>query len=301
MPMKPKIVCFGEVLWDVLPTQKIAGGAPMNVAIRLQWLGIDAQIISSIGADAAGEELLKIISSHHVNTELIQINAVLPTGLVLVALDAQNNASYDIVKPSAWDNIALLEANMAATKNVDAFVFGSLACRDSSSKNTLFELLKVAKYKIFDVNIRPPFYDMMLIKQLMTLTDFVKLNDDELLEIAKALGSDSEDLEANILFLAAQTHTNAMCITKGANGAVLWVNNQFYTHAGYQVRVADTIGAGDGFLAGLISKMIEPNATDYAAALGFGCAVGAAVAARSGANPTLTPQDIHALQNPETK
>ncbi|WP_395067414.1 carbohydrate kinase [Flavobacterium sp.] len=293
--MSRKIVCFGEVLWDVLPTKKIAGGAPMNVSIRLQSLGIETKMISKIGNDLLGKELLDIIVEKRVSKALIQVDESLSTGEVLVELDQKGSATYDIVYPSAWDKIELTQENSNEVKEADALVFGSLACRDEVSKNTLLELLKVAKYKIFDVNIRPPFYTVPFIKEMMILSDFVKLNEDELLEVAQALGSKSDAIETNILYLSKLTNTNKICVTKGENGAILYIENQLYSHEGFKVKVVDTIGAGDSFLAALLSKVLYCN--DYKNALKYACAVGALVASNNGANPELKENDILKLIN----
>lgn len=293
--MTQQIVCFGEVLWDVLPTESIAGGAPMNVAIRLQSVGIQSSIISKIGNDQLGQSLIDMITDRKVETSLIQIDKQLPTGEVLVHLDAKGSATYDIVYPSAWDGIVVNDSNINAVKAADALVFGSLACRDQVSKSTLFELLPHAKYTVFDVNIRPPFYSISLLLDLMKLSDFIKLNDDELLEVASELGSKSKDIEENIQFLSQLTHTETICITKGDKGAVLYKNNTFYTHEGFNVEVADTIGAGDSFLAALLSKVLYQD--DCNDSLEYACAVGALVASKKGANPTITSDQIFEMIN----
>ena len=123
--MPKNVVCFGEVLWDIFPAQTVAGGAPMNVAIRLQALGIPARIISRIGKDNLGDDLLSNIQSKNVDTSLVQKDELMPTGEVLVKLDENGIATYNIVYPSAWDKIELSEENVHAVKTSDAFVFGS--------------------------------------------------------------------------------------------------------------------------------------------------------------------------------
>lgn len=288
-----KIVCFGEVLWDVLPTKKIAGGAPMNVAIRLQSLGIDTQIISRIGSDALGMELLDFLKEAKVDSSLVQVDEYLGTSEVLVTLDSQGSASYEIVYPCGWDSIQATPENIAAVEQADALVFGSLSCRDEVSRTTLLSLLPKAKYKVFDVNIRPPFYSIALLKELMELSDCIKLNDDELLEVAKALGSSSENIETNILFLSQLTTTESICVTKGKDGAILYTANQFYSSNGFEVAVADTIGAGDSFLAAFLSSFLYT--TEYDKAITLGCAVGALVASHSGANPVITTAMVEEL------
>ncbi len=291
--MNKNVVCFGEVLWDVLPTEKIAGGAPMNVSIRLQSLGINAKMISKIGNDELGKELLNIIKEKNVDTSLIQTDFTHSTGEVLVKLDDKGSATYTIVYPSAWDSILITKENIDAVREADAFVFGSLASRNTISRNTLLTLLKEAKYKIFDINIRSPFYSIEFLKELMDLSDFVKLNDDELLKVAQALGSKTDTIEDNILFLSKLTNTRTICITKGKDGAILYAENQFYRNKGFAVTVADTIGAGDSFLAALLSEILHTN--DYQKAVEFACAVGALVASCNGANPVITNKEIESI------
>jgi fructokinase len=232
--MSKKVVCFGEVLWDILPTQKVAGWAPMNVAIRLESLGISTQIISKIGKDAPGEELLATIQSKNVGVSLVQQDEHISTGEVLVKLDENGIATYDIVYPSAWDKIEISEQNIQAVKKSDVFVFGSLASRDEVSRNTLFCLLELARYKVFDVNIRKPYFDISLLERLMIKADFIKFNDVKLNEIAFMLGSNIKDMTENIRFISEKTNTNSISVTLGKDGAVLFIDNQFYINNGYK-------------------------------------------------------------------
>ena len=285
-----KVVCFGEILWDVLPTGAIAGGAPMNVAIRLQSLGVSSQIISRKGNDSLGEELIAILAKKGVSTALIQTDPNLKTGEVLVYLDEKGHASYEIVYPVAWDKIAIEDFAIEAVRQSDAFVFGSLATRDETSKESLFTYLKHAKYKVFDVNIRPPFYDIDDLAALMIHADLLKLNDDELFEVCPALGSGHHTLEGNIQFLSNYTGVENICVTLGVKGAVFYTQEKFYYSPGFAVEVVDTIGAGDSFLAGLLSVFLNENNPQEAVT--FGCAIGALVAGKQGANPELSQREI---------
>ncbi|WP_264509780.1 carbohydrate kinase family protein [Flavobacterium sp. N1719] len=285
-----KVVCFGEILWDVLPTGAIAGGAPMNVAIRLQSLGVSSQIISRKGNDSLGEELIAILAKKGVSTALIQTDPDLKTGEVLVHLDEKGHASYEIVYPVAWDKIAVEDVAIEAVCQSDAFVFGSLATRDETSKASLLTYLKHAKYKVFDVNIRPPYYDIDALAALMIHADLLKLNDDELFEVCPALGSGHHTLEGHIQFLSNYTGVENICVTLGAKGAVFYTQEKFYYSPGFAVEVVDTIGAGDSFLAGLLSVFLNENNPQKAVT--FGCAVGALVAGKQGANPELSQREI---------
>ena len=293
--MKKTVICFGEVLFDVFPSYKKIGGAPLNVALRLASLGINAQIISKIGNDALGNELLSFIQANHVSTDTIQIDDILTTGEVLVQLDEQGSASYTINYPVAWDDIKATTTAINALKNADALVFGSLACRDERSYKSLQELLKKASYKIFDVNLRAPFYSQALLINLMQQSDFIKFNDDELYEISGYLNSPFQSLEENIVFIAGQTHTQSICVTKGRLGAVLYYNEQLYFNSGYKVNVADTVGAGDSFLAGLLSQLLVNEQPQKA--LDFACALAAIVASHEGANPLISTDSIIKLMH----
>jgi fructokinase len=296
--MKKNIVCFGEVLWDQLPTGKLAGGAPMNVAIRLQTLGNNTSVISKIGEDQNGIELLKIIRDAGVNVSFIQQGSW-PTGLVLVQLDAKGNATYDIVYPSAWDKIEFEEEQATLVSTADAFVFGSLASRDSTSKNTLEKLIAVAKWKVFDVNLRPPYYDTTEIVAGMKKADLIKLNDEELSILAKSIGCVSEKIEEQIIAISKETKVDFICVTKGKDGAIVLKDHSFYSHPGYSVQVVDTIGAGDSFLAALLDKILSNNSIETS--VDFACAIGALVASKPGANATITNSEIEKIQQTITK
>jgi fructokinase len=283
-------VCFGEVLWDVFPTYKNIGGAPLNVALRLQSFGVNSAIISRIGDDKNGKEILQYINAKGVDTANIQLDKINETGRVKVILDKDGSAHYEIEYPVAWDRIEVTEKVVETVSSADAFIFGSLACRDDITKKTLLELLQYSNNKVFDVNLRPPFYSMELLVDLMNKSDFIKCNDEELIEICDALNFSSESIMEQIEFLAQQTETEQICVTRGKEGAILMHSGHFLENNGYPVQVADTVGAGDSFLATLISQLLYKK--DAEEALNYACAVGALVASKEGANPELFDVDI---------
>lgn len=284
------IVCFGEVLWDMLPSGKKLGGAPLNVALRAQSFGNNTTVISSIGDDIQGKEILNEMKAFSADTGHIQVSRNFATSKVLVTLNERGSASYEIKMPCAWDDIELVDKDVECVKGSDVFIYGSLVARSQKSRNTLFELLKHAPFKVFDVNLRPPHYEMTTLLPLMEAADLIKLNDDELFEICARLGSASQTIEECVQFIAQKTNTDRVCVTRGKHGAILFINNQFINNKGYKITVADTVGAGDSFLASLISKLL--NGTSPAEALDFACAVGAIVASKSGANPKVSMAEI---------
>ena len=287
------IVCFGEVLWDVFPTYKKIGGAPLNVALRLNSFNDNVTMISCVGNDANGKALLMYVEREGLNNLYIQINKEFKTSEVIVSLDNTGSASYKIEFPCAWDYIAINDAILDSVKSADAFIFGSLIARNDVSYNSLLKLLDVDTFKVFDVNLRPPHYTIRILIELMERADFIKFNDDELFEISRKLCFNSDDLQKNIEFISKKTNTDTICVTRGGNGAVLYIGETFYNNTGYKVNVGDTVGAGDSFLASLIHKLLKRETPQNA--IDFACAAGALVASNVGANPKISNKAIFEL------
>ena len=292
----PKITAFGEILWDNLPTGKVLGGAPVNLLTHLAALGADCSVISRCGNDADGAALREAIRRKHVAIDFIQTDPQLATSQVLVQLNDEGCAHYDIVYPCAWDKIQAGEAAKTRVAQSDVFIFGSLSVRDAVSRQALAELLPHASFKIFDVNLRPPHYQLAHLRNMMRQADFIKLNDDELHEIATALGSPYRSIEQNIRFIAEHTHTRQICVTLGKHGALYFCDGELFAHYGYRVTVADTVGAGDSFLAGFIHQYLQRKPPQEI--LAFACTLGSLVASRHGATPEVSLAEIEAMMNP---
>jgi len=292
---KINAVSYGEVLFDVFGDEKKIGGAPLNLALRTASFGFPVAMISAVGKDEDGEVICDYIKNNKVDTSGMITTADYETGIVHVTLNERGSASYEIKFPSAWDFIEADEKTQAVVKNADVFFYGSLVCRNDVSQKTLFGLLdsNPDMFKVFDVNLRKPFYHIELLERLMTKADFIKFNDEEILEIATDLGFESDNLEENIRFISEKTKTNSICVTLGKHGSILLWNDKFYKHGGYPVKVADTVGAGDSFLASLIAKLLSNKNPDEA--MDFASAVGAIVASKPGANPTISQTEIDKL------
>ena len=290
-----KIVCFGEVLWDVFPKHKKIGGAPLNVALRLQTFQNEVALISCLGDDKLGNELLLELQKHRISSLYIQKIKAYKTSTVSISLDKNGSASYFINHPCAWDNIQVNDKLNSLVKSSEAFIFGSLIARSNTSRNTLLKLLTFSKFSVFDVNLRPPHYDISSIQVLMNAANFIKFNDDELKEISVNLGCQSASIEQTILFIANKTNTTSIAVTLGSKGAILFFEERFFYCKGYQVEVADTVGSGDSFLATLIDVLLKRK--DAQLAIDKACAVGALVAKNRGANPKISGIEIDALMN----
>jgi fructokinase len=289
------IICFGEVLWDIFPAGKQPGGAPMNVAFHLNKQGLNSTLISSIGKDKNGEDLKKYLEEQALGTGFVQHHPYLPTGTVKVTLDKDKQATYTIDKPVAWDEITLTDALISIVKDADAFLFGSLACRNDCSRNTLLTLLNKSKLSIFDMNLRPPHYDAPLLRQLIERCTILKINEEELNYVKELYKFQHTSIQHILLALSKLIHTQTICVTLGDKGAVVLHDQQFYQHGGYKVKTADTVGAGDAFLGSFISGYL--NKIPMHSILSHACAAGALVASKEGANPPYTDKDIAAILN----
>lgn len=274
-------VCFGEILWDVLPDKMLPGGAPMNVAYHLNQLGIPAAMISRVGNDDLGQQLLSFITSKNVTGDYVQSDNDHETSRVLAKLDG-NSVTYDIVKPVAWDFIEYNRRLQQLITNTPYFIFGSLGARSEISRQTLFELLEVARHKVLDINLRQPHYEKSTLDYLLRHADVLKLNEDELHLLSGWFGFEGGDKE-QILAFQDKFHLNTILTTRGDKGAIVLNDGQFYEHPGCKVVVADTIGSGDSFLAAFLSRVIKGSSV--AAALEFASGMGAFVATKHGACP----------------
>jgi fructokinase len=286
----PKLICFGEVLWDLLPSGKIAGGAPMNVAFHANNLGLSAQMISRVGDDLLGAELLGFLNEKGISTRHIQFDDTYPTGIVEVTLNCAGSPGYRIVEDVAWDHISInKELQDLSLLEADVLVFGSLACRSTQTRQTLLSLLDAATLRVFDVNLRRPFYSKELLEELLSNADIAKLNDEELRILAAWNGAHGSETD-QLYFLKQRFGLEVLILTKGSQGAVCMDDTGYHVHPGFAVTVQDTIGSGDAFLAAFLSKMLAgantPECLEYA------CALGALVATRQGGTPNVTRQEI---------
>lgn len=278
----PQVICFGEVLWDLLPSGKVAGGAPMNVAYHLNQLGVPAGMISRVGTDDLASELLGFLKEKRIPTELIQVDEQYPTGTVQVTFDTPGHPAYEIVQPSAWDYIACEEAAVNAVEGAAFFVFGSLVARNPVSEATLLRLIESAKYRVFDVNLRQPFFSPRLIGDLLEKADLVKMNDDELHTISGWFGLAGDEPESMKKVLQ-KFDLQGIIVTRGEHGAAFLDKTGYYETPGTKVTVQDTIGSGDAFLAGFLSRKLK-NA-DPETCLAFAGKMGAFVATQKGGTP----------------
>jgi fructokinase len=284
-----KFVCFGEILWDLLPGGAKPGGAPMNVAYHLKKQGMEPVLISKIGKDKYGDDLINILKKQNLNIQYLQIDEEQPTGIVHATPGANHEVSYDIVFPSAWDFIDYYDSLTKLVEEADYFIFGSLVARNRISKNTLLNLLEAAQTKVLDINLRPPHYTRELVEIFLHKADFLKLNEDEL-RLISGWYLKSNDIYEQINLLQQHYKLDAVVVTRGDKGAILKKEEAFFHHPGFEIKVADTVGSGDAFLAGLLahlSKGFSPSES-----LVYANSLGAYIATRFGACPEYELADV---------
>lgn len=293
-PTQHQVTCFGEILWDILPTTELPGGAPMNVAYHLKKLGASPALITRIGRDDYGRRLMDVLSGAGLTTRYIQEDSEQATGLVYAKPDEHNEVKYDIVFPSAWDYIEWREEYRGLLQDAEYFIYGSLAARHKQSRETLYQLLDVARTKVLDINLRPPHFDQSGLEYLLQKTNILKMNLAEL-ELIASWYRKAQDIEDNVKILQDQFRLETIIVTLGGEGALVREGKATYRHPGFTIKVQDTIGSGDAFLAGFIHQRLMGVPVNKA--LEFACRIGAFVATRQGACPSYEVEQVRALMH----
>jgi fructokinase len=277
-----EVLCVGEILWDALPAGLFLGGAPFNVACHLSATGVQVAMVSRVGADRLGDEAVRRARDYGVATDLVQVDPHLPTGLVSATIDESGEAKYVIVDGVAWDAIQPHETLLARAENAVAIVFGSLAQRHATTRQTIERLWESRALMVFDLNLRPPHEDRDVIRRSLERADVVKVNSEELRQLASWFGLPSGDRESASA-LSRLFSCPVVCVTRGRGGAALWRDDTWTEHQGFEVEVRDTVGAGDAFLASLLAGLLA--GADNETLLKAANRAGADVAAQFGALP----------------
>ena len=282
-----KIVGLGEILWDMLPNGMQLGGAPANFAYISMLLGNEGIVASRVGSDSLGNEALRQLASLGVTTEFVERDTVHPTGTVEVQVDHAGQPKFEIAEGVAWDFLEWTPHWQELAEQVDAICFGSLGQRALASRATIRQFLGAARkeaVRVFDVNLRQAFFSQEVLSDSMKFADIVKLNHEELPRIMQLSGLDHRDEIASADALMDLYHLKLICVTRGCRGSLLISQQGLNEHPGYRIQVADAVGAGDAFTAGLAheymrrSSLPEMNETANR--------VGAWVASRVGAMPS---------------
>lgn len=285
--MKKRIVGLGEVLWDLLPRGACLGGAPANFAYITTLMGDQGIVASCVGEDSRGIEALRRMEELGLDIDHVQTDRQYPTGVVNVTLDSEGLARYEITHPVAWDFMRWSSDWERLASTIDAVCFGSLAQRSETSRTTIRHFVNAAPksaVKVFDVNLRQSYYSKDVLWESMTLANIVKFNDEELPKIMGLLQLPHKDEVTSGQRLCQECELDLVCITRGGRGSILLQGDDVREHPGFKVRVADTVGSGDAFTAGLVHEYLHGASLDLMNEVAN--LVGAWVASEAGAMPT---------------
>ena len=282
-----KVVGLGEVLWDLFPDRACLGGAPANFAYITTLMGDQGIVASRVGEDSRGLEALRHMEEMGVDIDHVQTDREHPTGTVRVEVDGSGQPRFEISHPVAWDFLGWTTDWQHLAETVDAVCFGSLAQRSEKSRATVGKFLAGTSrdaVKVFDVNLRQAYYSREILAESMRLADIVKLNDDELPKIMRLFGIPHRDELTSARGLIKNYDLRLVCITRGGRGSLLVHAKDVSEHAGFKVQVADTVGSGDAFTAGLVHEYLHGASLDLMNEVAN--LVGAWVASEVGAMPT---------------
>lgn len=295
--MEPHLILgIGELLWDVLPEGPRLGGAPSNFTVMAGRLGSHAAVLSRIGRDDLGRKAVELLDPLSADTEYLQVDPVHETGRVTVALE-NGQPTFTIHEPAAWDFMELSDEWVKLAERADAICFGSLAQRSLESRQTIQTLAAQTQAgcaRVFDVNLRAPFYSSEVVQESLELATVMKMNDAEVPLVLGLLGLPAYDAQApGALRAAAQRLLDEfptlrmVAVTRGGAGSLLVSRDAWHEHPGIPVTVADTIGAGDAFTAAMTHYLLR--GADLATLNEAGNRWGGWVASQSGAMPDLNP------------
>jgi fructokinase len=288
-------ICFGEILWDMLPDGPQPGGAPLNVAYHLNKMGVTTSLISKIGNDEDGSKLEILLDQWGITKHLLQKDEEHNTSKVIAKMNNGNEVSYEIIFPVAWDFIT--ESSNALTSITEStyLIYGSLASRNPVSRDTLLDLLESTGIKVFDINLRPPFFNKNLLRQLLTKADIVKFNQAELEMVQIMFGSSHTNESSQVKFVQDNFNISEVIVTKGEFGASYYLKDKSYHVWGSEVKVVDTIGSGDSFLAAFLAgHYLRDEPQDI---LKSAIAMGAFIATKKGGCPAYQLADYKKFKN----
>ena len=282
------VVGMGEALWDVLPEGKKIGGAPANFAYHVSQFGLPSRVVSAVGEDKLGSEILDNFREKKLNCMIEQVPY--PTGTVQVELDSEGVPCYDIKEGVAWDNIPYTNALEGLARCTLAVCFGSLAQRSVVSRETINRFLDAMPVtdetlKIFDVNLRQGFYTKEILCNSFQKCNILKINDEELVTVSRMFGYPGIDLQDKCWILLAKYNLKMLILTCGVNGSYVFTPGKVSFVETPKVEVADTVGAGDSFTATFVAALLKGMSITEAHRLAVD--VSAFVCTQNGAMPVI--------------
>lgn len=252
---KPIVVGIGELLWDVLPTGKKAGGAPINFVYHATQLGAEGYAISAVGKDELGEEIVQELDNNHIAHCIESVDY--QTGTVEVTLE-KGIPTYNIIENVAWDHIPVSSKAIEIVKKAKAICFGTLAQRNMDSRKALTELLSYAPedaLRFFDINIRQNYYSKELILDLLEKANILKINDEELEMLRPMMGLEG-DYDVCCKALLEKYGLKYVILTAGSKFSAIYSTDENSVIGTPKVAVADTVGAGDSFSGAFVYSIL---------------------------------------------
>ena len=289
-----EIVCFGETFWNILPTGNQAGGAPVNLAYHLQILGMEPAIVSRIGYDEAGKQLIEMLEEKKICTDYFQMDEHKPTGVVTAYIKDGCEVVYNFHRDVAWDGIEYMDELAELISNADYFVFGSLAVRCKKTYQTLLQLLPFANTKVLNINLQAPFYSRNKIETLLEQADVVKLSEAEL-ELITGWFSNYKNEVDRIRLLQEKFTVKDIIVNKTKQGSIWISGNDIYEHSGFAKPSSEALESNDAFLAALLVKLWHGSTPGKA--LEFANATSALMLKYEEDYPVYQPSEIDALLN----
>lgn len=265
--MQDIVVGMGEALWDVLPEGKKIGGAPANFAYHVSQFGLPGYVVSAVGDDALGKEIVENFTSKGLNQLIAEVPY--PTGTVQVEIDQAGIPQYDIKENVAWDNIPYTDSLEALARKTKAVCFGSLAQRNVVSRDTINRFLDAMPQSddslvVFDVNLRQGFYNKEILCNSMSRCNILKINDEELVTVSRMFGYPGIDLQDKCWILLGKYNLKMLILTCGINGSYVFTPGNVSFQPTPKVEVADTVGAGDSFTAAFIASILKGRSVQEA-------------------------------------
>ena len=288
-----KILCFGEVLWDVYPDKIEIGGAPFNVYHRLHSFGLDVNFISSVGKDKLGNNVINYFQKNNLSTNFLNVDKNYQTGQVLIT-PKSGEPDYDILENVAWDYIPFKKEYLKYSDDFDCIVYGSLGIRNDVSFMTLKKLLSSSKFKIFDLNLRQNFYSKSKVNFLLNESDFLKINMEELLKLGSLFKFKYSNIKSLIESIFLKFNLKFICVTNGSISSSIYDGKNFITIDSFKVKSIDNLGAGDNFLACFINEyFVKKNSIKNS--LKIASAYGALTTTKIGASVSIKPFEINKI------
>lgn len=286
--MNDIVVGMGEALWDVLPEGKKIGGAPANFAYHVSQFGLPSCVVSAVGDDALGKEIIENFTSKDLNQLIAEVPY--PTGTVQVEIDPAGVPQYEIKENVAWDNIPYTAHLEMLAEKTKAVCFGSLAQRNVVSRNTINRFLDAMPQNedtlvVFDVNLRQGFYNKEILCNSMKRCNILKINDEELVTVSRMFGYPGIDLQDKCWILLGKYNLKMLILTCGINGSYVFTPGNVSFQPTPKVEVADTVGAGDSFTAAFIASILKGKSVQEAHSTAV--QTSAFVCTKKGAMPTL--------------